>query len=324
MKNRKLPGQAQRAVVSVLLGLILAGCGGSHEKGATQAAAKVNSGEITVHQINQVLQQQPGLRPEQADGASREVLERLIDQELAIQQAEDKKIDREPAVVAAIEAAKRDIIARAYADRVAGTVAKPAADEAQAYYNAKPALFSARRIYNLAEFNIEAGADRKAEVEARLKAAKTPAELADWLTAQQLRFTTNRGTQPAESLPLALVDQLAALPDGQGLLLPVPGGLKALVVESSKQAPVKFEQARPAIEQFLGNDRKRAALDAERKALRAKAKIEYLGKFAEAAGAASAPAGTQPAAQAAPALAPAPAASGTLDDSALKKGLGLK
>ena len=93
---------------------LLAGCGDKKEKGASQTAAKVNKAEVTVHQINFVLQQQRGLRPEQADAASKQILERLIDQELALQKADDLKIDRDPRVVQQLEAAKREIIARAY------------------------------------------------------------------------------------------------------------------------------------------------------------------------------------------------------------------
>ena len=85
---------------------LLAACGGGDgdKKPATQVAAKVNSGEISVHQVNQVLQRQPGLKPEQVQAVSRRVLDGLVDQELAIQQATEQKLDRDPRVVSAIEA----------------------------------------------------------------------------------------------------------------------------------------------------------------------------------------------------------------------------
>ncbi len=73
------------AVLVVASAFVLAGCGDKKGKMASQTAVKVNKEEITVHQINFVLQQQRGLKPEQAEAASKQILERLIDQELALQ-----------------------------------------------------------------------------------------------------------------------------------------------------------------------------------------------------------------------------------------------
>src|SRR5687768_423516 len=95
-------------------GALLVGCGDKKDKTASQTAAKVNKDEVTVHQINFVLQQQRNLRPEQADAASRQILERLIDQQLALQKGDDLKVDRDPRVVQQLEAARREILARAY------------------------------------------------------------------------------------------------------------------------------------------------------------------------------------------------------------------
>jgi hypothetical protein len=83
-----------------------------------------------------------------------------------------------------------------------------------------------------------------------------------------------------------------------------------------------LEQATPAIEQFLLNERKRDILAKDMKAMRDAAKIEYVGKYAEAA--ASAPAAGGAPAAAAPTPAPAPAASAGLDASSISKGMGLK
>jgi hypothetical protein len=100
--RRRLPLAAAAALAATLA---LIGCGGQ-DKAATQTAAKVNKEEITVHQINFVLQQQRNLRPEQAEAASKQILERLIDQELAVQKADDQKLDRDPRVVQQVEAAR--------------------------------------------------------------------------------------------------------------------------------------------------------------------------------------------------------------------------
>ncbi len=282
--------------------VLLAACGGGKEGGATQVAAKVNKEELSVHQINHVLQRQPGIKPEMVPAASKRILEGLIDQELAIQQAVELKVDRDPKVVTAIEAARRDIIARAYADRVAESAAKPTPEEVKAYYSGKPALFAQRRIYSLAEFAIEAPADQREALAGKLQGVKSPSDLAAALNAAGIKFASRNVTQAPENLPLPMVDKIAAMGEGQSFTVGTPAGLTLVFVTAAKPAPVTEDAARPAIEQFLLNDRKRKLVADEIKRLREVAKIEYKGQFANApAGAAS---GVE-----APAVAPTPAAS---------------
>lgn len=282
--------------------VLLAACGGGKEGGATQVAAKVNKEELSVHQINHVLQRQPGIKPEMVPAASKRILEGLIDQELAIQQAVELKVDRDPKVVTAIEAARRDIIARAYADRVAESAAKPTPEEVKAYYSGKPALFAQRRLYSLAEFAIEAPADQREALAGKLQGVKSPSDLAAALNAAGIKFASRNVTQAPENLPLPMVDKIAAMGEGQSFTVGTPAGLTLVFVTAAKPAPVTEDAARPAIEQFLLNDRKRKLVADEIKRLREVAKIEYKGQFANApAGAAS---GVE-----APAVAPTPAAS---------------
>ena len=85
------------AAATALVSLVLVGC--EKKAGASPTAVMVNKEEITVQQINHVLQQQRGLKPEQVDAASKQILERLIDQELAVQKAGELKLDRDPRVL---------------------------------------------------------------------------------------------------------------------------------------------------------------------------------------------------------------------------------
>jgi hypothetical protein len=59
--------------------------------------------------------------------------------------------------------------------------------------------------------------------------------------------------------------------------------VQVVVLAGSRSQPVSEEQARPAIEQFLLNERKRKLIEDDIKAMRAGAKIEYVGKFGEGA-----------------------------------------
>ncbi len=348
--NLKMPDiRARRWIplTALAAALLLAGCGNKkEEKAASQTAVKVNKDEITVHQINFVLQQQRGLKPEQTDAASRQILERLIDQQVALQKAEDQKIDRDPRVVQAVEAARREIVARAYLEKVGENAPRPSPDEIRKYYEEKPALFRERRVYSIQEISIEARPEQQAELRDALAAAKNIDEFLAYLKAKEFRFNGNQAVRAAEQLPLNSLESFAKMKDGQAALVPTANGVQVIVLAGSRSQPVTEEQARPAIEQFILNERKRKLVEDDVKALRAAAKIEYVGKFAEAAASAATPAaGTSPAAapatvvpaapsattmtapapSAAPAPTPAaPAASAGLSPSDISKGMGLK
>ena len=306
------------ALISVACALLtLSGCGDKKkDKSASQTAAKVNREEITVHQINFVMQQQRGLKPEQSEAVGRQILERLIDQELALQKAEGLKLDRDPRVVQQIEAARREIIARAYVEKTGEAASKPSPEEVKAYYDSKPALFSARRIYSLQELAIEAKPEQVGPLREQLRGSKTVNDFVEYLKSNNFRFNGNQAVRPAEQLPLNMLDTFAKMKDGQAMLVPSASGAQVIVLASSKSEPVDEARAKPAIEQFLLNDAKRKLIESDVKAMRAAARVQYVGKFAEAAASAAA---------AAPAAAPAPAtAASGLDADAISKGLGLK
>jgi len=305
-------------LAAATLALALTACGGDKDK-ASQTAAKVDKEEITVHEINFVLSRQQGLKPEQAEAASHQVLERLIEQQLAVAKAQEQKLDREPAVVQQMEMAKKEILARAYVQHVGESVPKPTAEEVAKYFDEKPALFKERRVYSLQEVNIEAKPEQFDDIRAKLEGAKNLNEFAEYLKSQQIRFAGNQAVRAAEQLPMASLDAIARLKDGQSLVNRSPNGLVVLFLAGSRSQPVSLEQARPAIEAFLWNQRKSEAVQKDMKAMRAAAKVEYVGKFAEsAASAASAPASAAPAPASVTEGASDPAG---LDSAAITKGL---
>lgn len=339
MQTRLQAFARQRSVrLMVLLPVVVAatlaaGCGDKSKSAgkASQAAVRVNGDEITVHQINQMLERQQGIKPEQADAASRQILEGLIDQQLAVAKAEEQKLDRDPQVVQLLDATRRNILARTYLEKAAAAGAgTPSADEVRKYYDTKPALFADRKVYALQEFTVPASKDQTLAVIEKLKAVHTPAEYAEVLKLNGMKFNTNQVTQAAEGLPLAILDKLSKVGNGESLFITGTDGFKAILVMATKPQPATFEQAKPAIEQFLTVERRREFAQKEIKNLRAAAKIEYIGKFAEKPASGAAPASAaavaspEPVASAVPAAPEAPASTG-LDAGALNKGLsGLK
>lgn len=322
-KNRATTGRwlGMVALASVAL---LAGCGDKKEQGPTQTAVKVNKDEITVHQINFLMQQQRGLKPEQADAASKQIVERLIDQQLALQRAEELKLDREPRVVQMVEAARREVLARAYVDKVSEGVAKPTPEEVKKYFDEKPALFKERRIYSIQEIAIESKPEQLEELRAKLAEARNINAFVEYLKSAGLKYAGNQAVRAAEQLPLTSLEAFAKMKDGQAAIVPAANGAQVILLASSRSQPVTLEQATPAIEQFLVNERKRKLLEEETKSLRAAAKIEYMGKFAAPAASAPAAASATPAAAPAASAAAAAGSAAGLSSADISKGMGLK
>lgn len=321
LKNR----QSALAVTLMAVALLTA-CGSESggEKKATQVAAKVNADEVTVHQINAALPRLNNPTPEQAKAASKQVLERLVDQQLFIQKAMEAKLDRDPQVMTAIENSKREILARSWLERAMAGAAKPKPDEIKDFYGKHPELFAERRIYQLQEVSLQLKPEQTAALGAALKGMKTLNDVVAYAKANNIPASANNSVRAAEQLPMEFAARIHTMKDGEIVAVPGKGGVAVVQIARSQSQPLTEEKATPFIEQFLQNKARMEVAQNELKALRAAAKIEYMGDFAKAAAEA-------PAAEAAPAPSaaeqagqtPAPAAGNSQDF--IEKGLsGLK
>ena len=285
------------AIPLVLATLTVAGCNKGDNKGdakvdakkaATQVAAKVNSAEITVSQINAVLARNPNMSPETVERAKRDILEKLIEAEVAKAAAIDKKLDRTPKVVQALETAKTEILARSYVEQIATSLPPVTAEEAKKYYLEHPELFSERRVYSIEEVSMPAKEGLGAMLREQVAKSRSLQDVANWLKAQSMPFTPNSGVRAAEQLPLELLPQMQTMKDGEMRVFEVANAVQVVRVAASKSAPVDVERATPRIQQFLFNQRSTEAITKDVKLLKEKAKVEYVGEFAVGAAEAAA------------------------------------
>ncbi|MEW5787542.1 MAG: EpsD family peptidyl-prolyl cis-trans isomerase [Pseudomonadota bacterium] len=308
------------STLALALTLVLAGCGDKkEEKGATQVAARVNSEEITVHQLNFELAKLGNMSPEQSKKVANQVLKAMVDQQLLVQKAIEEKVDRDPQVLQALEAAKRQVLSQAYLQKISGTPAQPSDAEIADYYAKHPELFAERRIYRLQEVNVQVTAENQAQVKAQLAQSGNMNDFAQWLKAQNIPARAGQTVKPAEQLPMELLPKLSKMKDGQAITMAGAGSLNILILAGSQAQPLNEQQAKPVIERYLANAAKRKVAEAELEKLRAAGKVEYMGEYAEAGKEQAKPA-EEAAAPAEAAPAPAPAG-----DQAIEKGLsGLK
>ena len=271
------------ALLPLLLSVVIAGgCGkkGGDATAATEVAAKVNAEVISVHQVIYALVRAPNVTPESTPRAKREILERLIDQRLAMQRAIEKKLDRSPAVVQTIEAAKSEILARAYLEQIAAAQPRPTAEEVKKYYADYPELFSKRRIFNIEELVVEPKKGLANMLRKQVAARHSLQDIAAWLKSRGIRFAANHGVREAERIPLALLPTLQAMNDGEIRIIENNGRLEVIRVVATMAAPVDEATAAPRIQQFLSTRRSREVIAKEMKQIKESATIVYMGEFA--------------------------------------------
>lgn len=272
-----------QTTLSFLLVVGLAACDSKKErKPVSQVAAQVNSEEISVHQINFVLgRSNVAIAPEQAPAARREVLDKLIDQQLAVEQAIDRKLDRTPETIMAIEAARREILARAYVEQIAARQAKPTPEDEEKYLAEHPQLFAERRIFKVQEIALPASSQVAPVLREMVAAGRSMDDIARWLQGKDIKFSGGSATRPAEQVALDLLPKLHALEDGQSLVLEDEQKVSVIHLVASQRAPIDAATALPRVRQFLGNQRIAEGIASDIGRLRTKAKITYQGEFAK-------------------------------------------
>lgn len=273
--------------VSILV-LLLAACDRQATPSDGQIVAEVNGSEISVHQVQAVLQRQPALASQLGEAANQKVLDSLVEQELAAQAARDLKLDKSPRVLQAMELAKREVLAREYQDRLSDKAPLPETRDIDHYYDEHPELFKNRRRYTIQEFAVTAKPEEAAALGDKVKAATTVAEVAALVEASGLPSKQREMVEWSENLPSGLLKQFAVLEPGHSLVLERSDGVVIGTLVRTEPGSVNRREAERAIQAVLTNQRRRDAVAQGMDVLRQGAKIKLLGNFA--ASAASVPA----------------------------------
>jgi EpsD family peptidyl-prolyl cis-trans isomerase len=240
--------------------------------------ARVNHSEITILQLKAAMAQSPTVSAETAKMAAGPVLEHLIDEELVVQKAEEMKLDRNPQVAQAMEAAKRAVLASAYLQRYAADTPAPTDREIHDYYSQHPEYFGARRVYTYRAIPALAPPADLTAIEQQVAAASSLDAVTALLREKKINFVIDSASKSTEELPAAVSTRLAALKEGDLATFPVSGGVEILQLLASRAEPVSEDQARPFIEKYLLEQRRRERAEGEIKALRSAASIQYTGE----------------------------------------------
>jgi len=265
----------------VLMSAISLSACGNKEKKAGQALVRVNGEEITVLQINDELKR-AGVKADQQEAATKQLLESLIDRRLVIEEAKRNKTDRSPEVIQAIEHAKEQIVAQAYLKSIAAKIDKPSAAEIEDYFQKHPEYFEQRKQFDMQQL-VVATRDISSEFKTFADGAKSLDEVAAWLDKHNVRYARGQLSRSTSDLPEQMVTKLKEMKKGD--LFIVNEGESSIIssIMTIKDSPVTARNAAPQIEQYLVNKKIKELAEAEIKLLRSSAKIEYLNASAPVA-----------------------------------------
>lgn len=264
-----------------LMAVLISGCNenDADTKSPSQVAAKVNGQEVTVHQVNQILKTIPNQANQSTQDMANQILDRLINQEILLQQAMQLKLDRDPEVLSAIELAKRKVLIDAYAAKILQGASNPDEAKIKAYFEQNPKFFSDRKVFNYTQFLIKAtGQEADVLIEA-FKSTNDIESLQNILNDKKLAYKLSRLTTPSEKLAKPLLEPMYSIKEGDIGYLKMDDGLLVVKLNAVIPEAVTYEVAKPAIANHLMTEARNQQSSKLVNDLRSQAQIEYVGSF---------------------------------------------
>lgn len=265
------------AILIVIVSMLPACSERTTEQQPSQVVARVNKVEITLLQFNNALRTMGVAVP--SESVRREATSKLIDREIAVQAATTAGMDKYPEVLLQIEEARREVLARAFAERTAARARPPTAEEAERFYKANPALFSERRIYRLREAAFPIEIKQLDEIKGLLSEASSLSEVSQWSRAQDIPFNDQIVIRSAEQLPMETLPRFQQAKTGDTLIFESERGLLVYEVLDAQPAPVALEAARGIALDHLTRQVGRREVESRINILRSMAVISYSAGF---------------------------------------------
>jgi EpsD family peptidyl-prolyl cis-trans isomerase len=245
------------------MAVLLAACSGTATQQDVPVIASVDGHELTAADLGNVPQ------------PTRTAVDALIDEHLMAQQALVEGLDRDPAVVQALQNARRRILAEAFASRLESPHSAPTLADIEDYYRHNPALFSQRRLYSLAIFTVDSTA-LSDELRAAIGRTTSVKALGELLGRHSIQFELQQLERAADELPLSQLPRYTAASVGDVLVAAETHGTSRLVqIAGIESRPISLENARPAIQRYLAQLDKTVAVDTYLAGARSRAQITY-------------------------------------------------
>jgi EpsD family peptidyl-prolyl cis-trans isomerase len=248
----------------------------------TQVIANVNGTELSVHQLNFTLQGVQETDPERLARIRKAALDRLIEQEVVMQDAISKKLDRDPLVRSQLDAAQREVLVRNHLQNLGVSVSVPSDDLVAKFYGENPDLFKDRLVYQFNEIVLPRKPQNWNDIEKALAQAKTMSEILVELRKRGVSLPMAQNVvRAAEDLPQDSLKQFAKIKDDEIVVYGRPPAIIIAQITARKSVPLDEAKAKPAIVKYLMTQSKNDLVQSQVRRIMDAAKVSYVGEFAK-------------------------------------------
>jgi len=207
------------------------------------------------------------------NAAKRVMLDRLVEEKLFANAAASEGLDRDPNVMVEIEAAKRAILARAYAARASAAIGAPADTAVKAFYDAHPEAFTQRVAVDFDELVFAGPFAAGNELAKQYCEAQDYADVARKAETRGINLTAQFVATTSDHLPTIVAKNIGQVSAGSNVIFAVQEGVVCAHIRTIHPAPMTFEQAAPIIREGLAAQNKSAFLAKDMARLRSAAAI---------------------------------------------------
>ena len=202
-----------------------------------------------------------------------QLVQQIVNRKLLAGKAKDQGLDKSPIYLAQVQRAQDTVLINMLASNAAKTIPVPDPAAAQRFMADNPSLFAGRKRYALDQIVFAAAPD--AGLEAKLKPAKTMADVESVLTAAGIQFQHGTAQLDTAALPPPIAARIAALPPGEPFVVPQNGQVVVNVIRSVEAVPVPAGQAEPAAVELLRRQAVEQAMRRQVDQARSAATITY-------------------------------------------------
>lgn len=273
------PGRLLTGVLILIAAANLNACS-NKENRPGQALVRVNSEEITVHQLNDELGL-ADINSENHEDAAKRLLESLIDRQLLKEEGMRNKIDRIPEVMQEIERAKAKILEDAYIAAISAKISEPSPVEIKDYFLSHPEYFSKRKQFVIEQLAVSTSSISN-ELRLTLDASRSINDIKAFLEKNNIRYQQSQLSRYSTELPEQVITNLKDIKHGQFFIISEGDSSYINSISGVKESPVTIKFAAPQIAQYLIKIKSKNAVDAEIARLRASANIQYLNALSPA------------------------------------------